>query len=567
MINTFLNKAIEIVKPDSVLFVKSSNYDLFSGWDTLAIKTEQIIIPGEFDKSKKYDLIIFDLSIESKSVEFKIGETIIFVPEYWATFFNFLPNITENGFALILLGPWSFVHKVGRDYENMLNDNGFFVNAIFGLPEGILKPHTAIKPMMALVSRKETSKTFFANIFNEEQAEHAAKNWFSGSEIADDRFFDKEKLGNFFEAKIRSHMDGLIKHSFFEKFSFLETVKEIRNIEQGECYKDEENVLYISKHGEPDVISSISKAKMDHHKYYQVFMTDTVCSEYLELYFKSSLGQDVLNRLVSGSTNIVTILQNGDAELLTISLPKLKEQKKIVETQERIKDLKEKIDYFQSELAIHPESSYSIIKHIDNMLIAIDALSDADKIRSLIREGESKQLEFKETLSLNVKKPESIQMVQDSVMEDMVFKTIAAFLNSNGGTLLIGVHDSGDIMGVEKELLTLNQYKQYKTIENKKDRLLLHFKDLLKERIGEQFYPFIEHSLVPVVDKGETKHVLMVECQSSNDPCYLDDKCFYVRTNPATDQLEGNKMAQYLAERFYNTPKSGQKYPQGKNKS
>ena len=48
----------------------------------------------------------------------------------------------------------------------------------------------------------------------------------------------------------------------------------------------------------------------------------------------------------------------------------------------------------------------------------------------------------------------------------------------------------------------------------------------------------------------DVKHVLFVECKSSQAPCYLDRMEFYVRTNPATDKLEGPKLVEYVKNHF-----------------
>lgn len=48
----------------------------------------------------------------------------------------------------------------------------------------------------------------------------------------------------------------------------------------------------------------------------------------------------------------------------------------------------------------------------------------------------------------------------------------------------------------------------------------------------------------------EKNHVLEVECKPSKSPCFLDGTTFYVRTNPATDKLEGIKLADYLRNHF-----------------
>jgi hypothetical protein len=43
--------------------------------------------------------------------------------------------------------------------------------------------------------------------------------------------------------------------------------------------------------------------------------------------------------------------------------------------------------------------------------------------------------------------------------------------------------------------------------------------------------------------------VLVVNAKAASEPCFLDD-AFYVRTNPSTDQLTGEKQYKYMTERF-----------------
>ena len=114
---------------------------------------------------------------------------------------------------------------------------------------------------------------------------------------------------------------------------------------------------------------------------------------------------------------------------------------------------------------------------------------------------------------------------------------MVAFLNTDGGKLLIGISDSGEILGLDTEI-----NKLYKNL----DKFLLHWKNRLKERIGEEYYPFIEYRVIKV----DAKDVLVVECKSSQSPCFLDEKDFYVRTNPASDKLDGAKLVEYVKNHF-----------------
>lgn len=168
----------------------------------------------------------------------------------------------------------------------------------------------------------------------------------------------------------------------------------------------------------------------------------------------------------------------------------------------------------------------------DEFLPRIVEPTAAERIRYLIEQGESKTVEFKETLSWDVRKQS-----KEAYVEVSALKTIVGFLNSDGGTLFIGVSDDGEIKGIETEILNLH---------SSKDRFLLHFKNLFKSKIGELYYPNI-NSQVMKIDGAE---LFIVECSKSDYPCYLDDRDFYVRTSPATDKLEGRKAHEYIARHF-----------------
>lgn len=164
--------------------------------------------------------------------------------------------------------------------------------------------------------------------------------------------------------------------------------------------------------------------------------------------------------------------------------------------------------------------------------LAREGISEEDQIKLLIPKGESKNLEFKETFSMDVKSGDKEKFVEKSTL-----KTIGAFLNSEGGNLLVGVNDAGEVTGIDEEI---NKY--YKN----EDKYLLNFKNHLKSKIGEGFYPLIDYQLVKV----DKKIVLRVICGIANTPCFLEEKEFYVRSGPSTDMLEGKKQHEYIKQRF-----------------
>src|ERR1019366_8408678 len=63
------------------------------------------------------------------------------------------------------------------------------------------------------------------------------------------------------------------------------------------------------------------------------------------------------------------------------------------------------------------------------------------EVAALIAGGESITVEFKSSARWDVK-----QNTQNKAMEQIIVKTVAAFLNAEGGTLLIGVDDAGQVL-------------------------------------------------------------------------------------------------------------------------
>jgi len=74
----------------------------------------------------------------------------------------------------------------------------------------------------------------------------------------------------------------------------------------------------------------------------------------------------------------------------------------------------------------------------------------ARSTEALIAGGESARVEFKQTARVNLATKQ-----KDKVIELMVIKSVAGFMNGQGGALLLGVKDAGEVFGIEKDLKTL----------------------------------------------------------------------------------------------------------------
>jgi hypothetical protein len=157
-------------------------------------------------------------------------------------------------------------------------------------------------------------------------------------------------------------------------------------------------------------------------------------------------------------------------------------------------------------------------------------------IVELIKAREHERLEFKTTFRWDM---EAKQINKN--IEKAALKTIAAFLNSQGGHLIIGIDDKGVIIGLEYD---------YKTIKKKDaDGFENHFTNVFKEIIGAEFREFVKLNFHNI----ENKEICAVRVEPSRLPVYAkteNDDVFYIRTGNSTTALQLREVTPYIKSRF-----------------
>ena len=103
-----------------------------------------------------------------------------------------------------------------------------------------------------------------------------------------------------------------------------------------------------------------------------------------------------------------------------------------------------------------------------------DSANRYAQIKSLINKGESDRVEFKSTLRWNLKKERS-----EKGIEKAWLKSLVTFLNTDGGALLVGVGDDGDILGTAADQF------------DNDDKYLLHVNNCIQQHIGLECSSFI----------------------------------------------------------------------------
>lgn len=153
-------------------------------------------------------------------------------------------------------------------------------------------------------------------------------------------------------------------------------------------------------------------------------------------------------------------------------------------------------------------------------------------VADLIGNGESNEVEFKSSLRVNQHTGQ-----RDPRMELAVLKTIAAFLNTSGGKLVVGVRDDGTPLGVDADDFV------------NEDKMSLHLVNLVNGRMGPQAMAFANIHF----DDYEDCRVMVVQCHKSGKPVFVKDgehEHFYIRTGPSSTQLSPSQTQDYIRQRW-----------------
>jgi hypothetical protein len=153
-------------------------------------------------------------------------------------------------------------------------------------------------------------------------------------------------------------------------------------------------------------------------------------------------------------------------------------------------------------------------------------------LADMVAAGEASQLEFKSTLRVNLHtgKP-------DPKMELSVSRTIAGFLNGQGGTLVIGCGDDGEAIGLDADEFA------------NEDKMHLHLVNILRDRIGVTQMMYIH----PRFEDLQDKRVMVVDCWPSRSPVFVKDsqaERFFIRAGASTAELSMSQVQEYAKQRF-----------------
>ena len=485
----------------------------------------------EKEGSNQFDLVIGDLPFGLQSVT---TDTIskLKVNKNWSYVLTSLRTLKGMGQALFLIEPSILFSQQGKRFLNDLSLEHYFLNSVFELPEKLLYPETAFQPIIIHFERQKQNELFIGEITND--FEFLLNSFFlrrSTNNLVTGIIVARESFESFFKFRIENEINNLkTQYKEYNKFKLKEVALEI-NLTR-ETFHDKPNSIYIPKIGTSLVVTDIGETTIKHQNLFQVVLDSAIVkSEFLALFFHSDLGKQILKSLTSG--NFISNTNKSDIENCFVSIPTLIEQSLLILTNQKLSELTATINQLKTELSLNPRSANFILDKFESIQGPLKQVSFEEQILNLIRKGENKHIEFKESFSKNIKTG-----LKDKEIEKSSLKNIVGFLNADGGALLIGIADNGEIKGVEDDFFTSI------------DKYLLNFKNAIISKIGLEFNSLIDYDLFNI--RGH--QVLRVDCKASSEPCFYDQEEFFVRTNPATDKLVGKKQVDYIRERFKNRP-------------
>lgn len=165
------------------------------------------------------------------------------------------------------------------------------------------------------------------------------------------------------------------------------------------------------------------------------------------------------------------------------------------------------------------------------MLNQTNSILEQDLVE-LLESGENDHVEFKSSLRWDYRQDQ-----MNKSLENVILKTISAFLNTTGGTLIIGVDDSGTVLGLEKD---------YETISKKSsDGFVLTLTNLINQHLGKRVHKFINLEIV----HHDNKEICAVTVSKCDGPVFLgknDNETFFIRASASSQRLSVSEVVGYI---------------------
>lgn len=273
--------------------------------------------------------------------------------------------------------------------------------------------------------------------------------------------------------------------------------------------------------------------------------SDIILNEYLHYLFTRTAGNLMAKSLMNpGSNTMIDGIIADKLHHMPVLVPSINAQKNTLK-------IREEIDKRTSELNKLKELLLQIDQH-DVIQAELDKINSSQGINDIIKQDESEILEFKSSVwaQYNNKTGEIIneQKSKSLELEDSVIKTIAAFLNTQGGKLIIGVQDRPErkVVGIEVDFQYSGNSKDIESFQNS-------LTNVIKTATNDPVIvgTYVEISIESI--EGKSICVIDVKQKAPKSWTYVNMKnwknkgekkeCFFVRSGPSSNIIDSRKSA------------------------
>ncbi len=200
-----------------------------------------------------------------------------------------------------------------------------------------------------------------------------------------------------------------------------------------------------------------------------------------------------------------------------------------------------KLENFEHFLKARREMLAHELNTFLNNITLTDYQSSQTTIDEIVKEGESEVLELKSSMLWSYEN-ETI----DTKLMTVVLKSLSAFNNADGGTLIIGVNDEGEVLGLDKD---------YAHLKGGRDEFELHLRNYVNKSFGKVF---ASTGISIQFHELDNLDICQITIKKGSSPLYLEvqdkngqkQEKFYLRSGNSSQELSPSEIGEYVKGRF-----------------
>lgn len=254
-----------------------------------------------------------------------------------------------------------------------------------------------------------------------------------------------------------------------------------------------------------------------------------------EEFFVTRLGELARLRDMFGAVYAWTRVMEGPSQSLAVSLPEEIRAIIILFHAGMIK-LRESIVLFRNYLVKNSANDVEIIAIEPEDIVRVR--QQEGEIIRLISEGESSSLEFKCSWAYDLESRGKNRQIGEGII-----KTITAFMNTEGGKILLGVRDDMEVIGLEETDFRI--FKKGKTKSQWADEITRDISSQFAAAVGQDF----QWQKKIRSEQYRDKTILVIDVSKSDSPVFFKGG-FYVRSDGESVPLSAVEFNNYRNKRF-----------------